>query len=208
MRKKPKKKRPLNPFKMEVMKNYFILIIFSTVFLFSGCFNVPSTEDIDSDLNVINKEIEAASQKVQEYSGGLLAVLRNVRLETLKTTKSMLEQKKMGYRRFIPLSYSIDGKGYNPPGNKDVLLQELEGDLKNLQRDLSNAEKERAKYGGGLLEVLSLTQIATVENSMAFLDQKRLLLKHDIPYYDVFPASSTNREPNFKPTPGEDVDKF
>ena len=134
--------------------------------------------------------------------------MANVRLETLKTTKSMLEQKKIGYRRFIPLSYSIDGKVYNSPENKDKLLQELEDDLENLQHDLSIAEEESAKYGGGLLGVLSLTKFVTVENSIAFLNQKRLLLKHDIPYYDIVPSPSTSREPDFKPTPGDDINKF
>jgi hypothetical protein len=100
------------------------------------------------------------------------------------------------------------GKKYTPPENKDVLLQELNDDLKDLQRDLSKAEVESAKYGGGLLGVLSLTQVATVENSIAFLNQRRLLLKHDIPYYDIVPAPSGNREPAFKQTPGEDIDKF
>jgi len=183
-------------------------IILLSVFLFSGCSNVPSTEQIDDDLKTVETEIKDAQETVQEYSGGLLAVLANVRLQTLKTTKSMLEQKRNGFRRYIPLSYTIDGKEYTPPENKDVLIQELNDELKELQRDLSNVEEESAKYGGGLLGVLSLTQVATVKNSIAFLNQRRLLLKHDIPYYDIIPAPATNGEPDFEPTPGEDINKF
>lgn len=185
-----------------------VTIILLSVFLVFGCSKVPSTEEIDSDLKTIETEINDAQKTVEEYSGGLLAILANVRLQTLKTTKSMLAQKQNGFCRYIPLSYSIDGKKYTPPENKDVLLQELNDDLKDLQRDLSKAEVESAKYGGGLLGVLSLTQVATVENSIAFLNQRRLLLKHDIPYYDIVPAPSGNREPAFKQTPGEDIDKF
>lgn len=120
----------------------------------------------------------------------------------------MLAQKENGFRRYIPLSYLIDGKEYAPPENKEVLLQELTDDLKDLQQDLSKAEEESAKYGGGLLGVLSLTQVATIENSIAFLNQRRLLLKHDIPYYDIVPAPSGKSKPGFTPTPGEDIDKF
>lgn len=189
------------------MQKDFILI-FLSVFLFFGCYNVPSTEDIDSDLITLDIEIEEASHKAQEYSGGLLAVLLNVRLETLKTTKSMLQQKRNGYRRYIPLSYTIDGEKYSPPENKNELLQVLKEDLRLLERDLSKAEDESAKYGGGLLGVLSLTQVATAENSIAFLNQRRLLLKHDIPYYNIVPAPKPSGEPGFKPTPGEDIDKF
>lgn len=189
------------------MQKYLILI-FLSVFLLSGCSNVPSTEEIDGDLKTTDAEIKEANQTVQEYSGGLLAVLANVRLETLKTTKTMLQQKRNGLRRYIPLSYSIDGKKYTPPENKNELLQEINADLSDLKRDLSKAEEESAKYGGGLLGVLSLTQVATVENSIAFLNQRRLLLKHDIPYYAIVLTPQAGREPDFKPTPGEDIEKF
>lgn len=185
-----------------------VTIILLSVFLLCGCYNAPSTEEIESDLKTVETEIKNAQETVQEYSGGLLAILANVRLQTLKTTKSMLEQKKNGFRRYIPLSYSIDGKKYTPPENKDILLQELNDDLTGLKRDLSKAEEESAKYGGGLLGVLSLSQVATVENSIAFLNQRRLLLKHDIPYFDIVSAPSTSGEPDFKPTPGEDINKF
>jgi len=185
-----------------------VTIILLSVFLVFGCSQVPSTEEIDSDLKTVETEINDAQKTVEEYSGGLLAILANVRLQTLKTTKSMLAQKQNGFRRYIPLSYSIDGEEYTPPKNKDVLLQELNDDLKDLQQDLSKAKVESAKFGGGLLGVLSLTKVATVENSIAFLNQRRLLLKHDIPYYDIVRAPSGDREPAFKPTPGEDIEKF
>ena len=113
-------------------------------------------------------------------------------------------------KRKMGTSYTvkIDGKEYTSPENKDVLLQELSDDLNDLQMDLANAEEESVKYSGGLLGVLSLTQVETVKNSIAFLNQRRLLLKHDIPYYDIVPAPSTNGEPDFMPTPGEDINKF
>ena len=120
----------------------------------------------------------------------------------------MLEQKKSGLKRYIPVSYSIDGKKYSPPENKQELLQDLEKDIKDLKNDLIEAEKESEQYGGGLLGVLSLTKVATVKKPIAFLDQKRLLLKHDIPYYSVFPDTSEKSEPGFKPTSGKDIDKF
>ena len=183
-------------------------ILFLVILLLAGCSNVPSTEEIESDIGLLDKEIKEATATVQDYSGGLLAILANVRLETLQSTKAMLEQKKTGFKRYIPVSYSIDGKKYSPPENKNDLLQELGQDLENTKNDLADAEKESNQYGGGLLGVLSLTKVATVKNSIAFLEQKRLLLKHDIPYYSVIPATSNNSEPSFKPTPGKDIDKF
>lgn len=189
------------------MFNYF-KILFLAILLLAGCSNVPSTEEIDSDIGLLDKEIKEATATVQDYSGGLLAILANVRLETLQSTKAMLEQKKTGLKRYIPVSYSVDGKKYSPPENKNDLLQELKQDIENLKNDLAKAEKESDQYGGGLLGVLFLTQVATEKNSIAFLEQRRLLLKHDIPYYSILPATSKSNEPSFKPTPGKDIDKF
>ena len=92
-----------------------VTIILLSVFLVFGCSKVPSTEEIDSDLKTIETEINDAQKTVEEYSGGLLAILANVRLQTLKTTKSMLAQKQNGFCRYIPLSYSIDGKKQRCP---------------------------------------------------------------------------------------------
>jgi len=189
------------------MKRYLNFFLLSFFFLF-GCSNVPSTDEINGDITTLEAEIKDANDTVQQYSGGLLAVLANVRLETLKSTKSMLEQKKKGFQRYILLKYTFDGKEYTPPANKDALLLELNSDLENLQKELSIAQIESSKYGSGLLGVLSLTQVATVKNSIAFLNQRQLLLKHNIPYYSIVPAPSGSKEPSFKPTPGEDINKF
>lgn len=189
------------------MFKYFNILLLVIIFL-SGCSNVPSTEEIESDIDLLNKEIKEATVTVKDYSGGLLGILANVRLETLQSTKAMLEQKKTGLKRYISVSYSVDGKKYSPPENKNDLLKELEQDIESLKNDLAKAEKDSDQYGGGLLGVLSLTQVATIKNSIAFLEQRRLLLKHDIPYYSILPAVSKINEPGFTPTPGEDIDKF
>ncbi len=190
-----------------IMKKYLFTLIFPSL-LFCGCSNFPSIEEIEDDIKAINLEIQATEKTVQKYSGGLLSILANVHLETLITTRSMLDQKKKGIQRFIPLSYSIDGKSYIPPENKNALLQEISDELEDLQHDLVLAEIESEKYGGGLLGVLSLTKVATIQNSIAFLNQRRLLLKHDIPYYTAIPSRVSDQEPGFKATPGEDIDKF
>lgn len=182
--------------------------MFLLFFIFSGCSNIPPTEEIENDITIINTEIENAKATAQDYSGGLLALLIKIRIETLKSTKTMLEQKKNGYKRFIPLSYSIDGKTYLPPDNKNELLNSLNNDLEDLQKDLSKAEKESSQYSHGLLGVLSLTQVATIKNSISFLNQKKLLLKYDIPYYSIMPNTTESSEPGFEPTPGEDIEKF
>jgi hypothetical protein len=194
-------------FKDIIMKS-LLAMIFVSLFILSSCSNIPSAEEINGDIKSLDIKIKAANEAAKQYSGGLLAILTNIRLETLKVTKTMLEQKGNGFKRYISLEYSIDGKKYSSPVNKKKLLQELKNDLEKLQEELSKAEMESSKYEGGLLGVLSFTQVATVKNSLAFLNQRRLLLKHDIPYYGIVPTPTGNGEPAFKPTPGEDINKF
>ena len=186
----------------------YLKILLSVILILSGCSNIPSTEELDGDLGLLDKEIKEAAENSEVYSGGLLSLLTKVRLETLRSTKAMLEQKRSGFKRYIPLSYSIEGKKFSPPDNKTELLKELGSDIKNLKLDLAQAEKESEKYSGGLLQAISLTRVSTVKNSVAFLEQRQLLLKHDIPYYSILPAKTKSNEPTFKPTPGKDINKF
>ncbi len=189
------------------MINYFKIYFLVAIFL-SGCSNIPSSENIDSDINLLDKEINEAKITSQKYSGGLILSLIKVRLETLKSTKTMLEEKSKGLNRYIPISYSIDGKEYFPPSNKTALLQGLEQDMQKLKKDLAKAEKESSRYSGGLIKITLLMQATTIKNSIAFLEQKQLLLKYDIPYYSILPNTAKNNEPEFKKTPGKDINKL
>lgn len=184
-----------------------LLIGFMILPLLSACTNVPSTSDLESDIASVETKINDARKSVSEYQGGLLSILASSRLETLLVTKAMLEQKKSGWKRFIPMSYTVDGKRYIPPSNKQQLLQDIEEDIAKLRKQLEEAEMERQGYTGGLLVVLSLTNTATVKNSIALLEQRMLLLKHDIPNYSLL-AEQNDKDIGFVPTPGKDVDKF
>lgn len=191
-----------------ILHHWKTLFVILAMFSCTGCSNVPSTKELDKDISILNKEIAEASKTAQKYSGGLIAALVNVRLETLKSTKAMLEQKEIGSRRYIPISYSVEGKKYSPPKNKDELLISLKHDIDKLQRDLVEADKKNQQYKGGLLGVLVLTQVETIRNSIVFLEQKRLLLKYDIPFYSIFSDASGAKGASFKKTPGKDIDKF
>jgi len=144
----------------------FLLI--STLVLI-GCTDTPSTKELDQDIAKLEAEIKESKSVLDDYSGGLIAVLSRVRLQVLQSTKAMLEQKKMGFRRYI------HGKKYFPPKNKDKLLKEIKEDINNLKSELKEAKEESKRYKGGLLGVLSLTHIATIKNSIAFLEQKTVI---------------------------------
>ena len=183
------------------------LLIGFMLSLLSACSDIPSTSDLETDIASVEKEINDARKTVSEYQGGLLSILASTRVETLLVTRAMLEQKKTGLKRFIPTSYSVDGKKYVPPSNKQQLIREVEQDITKLKKQLEEAEMENQNYSGGLIGVLSSTSVVTIKTSIDFLEQRMLLLKHDIPYYSLLTAPS-DKDKGFIPTQGEDIDKF
>ena len=183
------------------------LLIGFMLSLLSACTDIPSTNDIATDMASVENEINDARKTVSEYSGGLLFILASTRLETLLVTRAMLEQKKSGLKRFISTSYSVDGRKHVPPSNKQQLIREIEQDITKLKKQLEEAEMESQNYSGGLIGVLSSTSIVTIKISIAFLEQRMLVLKHDIPYYSLIDELD-GKDKNFIPTPGEDIDKF
>lgn len=182
-------------------------LIFTLVLL--SCGNIPSTKNLDNDIAELNKKIEETDNEAEKYADGLLKILIDVKKGVLTNTKVMLEQKRSGIKRFIPLTYKIDGKKYVPPSNKNELLDSIQEDLDSLKKKAKKLRNESAQYTGGLLKIMIETQLATTNNSITALEQKKLFLKHDIPLYAIIHTSeSIKHEPEFKETPGADIDKF
>lgn len=180
-------------------------------FLLLGCFScqVPSTEELDKEISKIEKEIISVNNESEKYSGGLIKALIDIRKETFKNTKTILEQKKLGIKRFIPVTYTIDGEKYSPPDNKMELINDIQMDIEKLERGAEKIQKKSNKYTGGLIKVMLQMELATVENNVAFLEQRKLLLKHDIPLYTVMPKLDNKKsDKEFKPTQGKDISKF
>ena len=192
----------------ETIDMKFIQIILIATLLLSGCYEYPSTKEIDADILVLEKDIESAKANSEKYDGGLLAILANIQIETLAVTKAMLEQKRKGIYRYIPIKYTVEGREYSPPANKKTTLEELNKDIDDVKAELLRAEVESELYEGRLLRMLSLAQVAIERNTLASLNQRRLLLKYDIPYFNNAPSASSDSDTEFKPTPGEDISKF
>lgn len=184
----------------------FIYALIAALVL-SGCMKYPSAKDLEADIYRIDQQLIEAKQEKEKYGDGLLSILISLRIETLLNTRAMLQQKATGINRFIPLTYSINGELYTPPDNKSMLIAEIDEDLTKLRSDHDAAIAESEKYSGGLLQVLSLTKATTTENTIVMLEQRKMLLMHDIPTYTILGLKDTN-ETGYKATPGEDIDKF
>lgn len=186
-----------------------VLIVAFIYFVCTACSQVPSTQDLDNDIGKLDAELKAISESSEKYTGGLIKTLIEVRGQILSTTRAMLDQKRSAFRRFIPIKYEIDGNAYNPPENKQELLESIRDSIAETQSEITDVQRENGKYSGGLIKSMILMRLAMLENTLAFLKQRELLLEHDIPYYANLPKNENDQKGRgFKPTPGKDVDKF
>ena len=183
-------------------------ILFLYLLILTGCSEIPSTDEINKDIITIESQIKETKEAIKDHSGGLLQKMAQIRLEILKSTKEMLNQKKVGLNRYIPVSYSINGNEFTPPSNKNELLLELNQEISQLKNDLLNAQEESSRYSGGLLKLTSLMQEATVSNTIAFVKQRQLLLKHDIPYFSFITKTLKKRDTYTKPATDKDFDNL
>ena len=191
-------------------KMMYLLLLLLCFFATIGCDQIPSTKDLDKDIDILRKQVEQINQDAAQY-GGLVHTLMLIRTNVVKNTLAALEQKATGYKRFIPITYTINLKEFDIR-NKDDQLKGLDASILEIKTQIKSAEEENNRYSGGLLKALILTRKAIAENTLAFLEQKRMLLKHDIPIVTVMPDPKQLNEDksknSFQKSPGSDQDNL
>ena len=176
--------------------------------LFISCGNIPSTDEINSDINNVNEQILEAKKESDLFKGGLIKNMIDLRIEVLKNTKAMLEQKMKGINRYISIKYKIDGKVYNRPGDFEQRISSINEDIKQIKATIAEAQLKSNQYRGGLLKTMLEVNIATLKTSLTFLELKKMGLKHDIPVYVPELPGAKSEKPIRKPMKGSDLDNL
>jgi hypothetical protein len=148
------------------------------------------SKDIEEAIADVEKQIRETEIEDQKYSGGLVKALIGSRLATLKQTHAMLQQRAKAWFFGIGMTYTIDGKVFDLPESAAILLTDVERELEDLQTKVAAAETEASRYGGGLVHAVSLSTTATLKQTQAMLEQKRLALKYGLPQYLGFANAS------------------
>jgi hypothetical protein len=170
----------------------FIVVLF-TVFGAIACERFVAPKHIDGlrkDLDAVATQIKAAEAEEAQYTGGLIKALIDARLATLRHTHAMLDQRLKSWTFGIGLRYTVDGKGFvSDPVKKDQ-AGEIERELAGLRARMEVQELEASRYSGGLIHAMTLASVATMRQTEALLDQRRLLLKYNLPVYGPPPSGS------------------
>lgn len=133
------------------------VVFFGTIGWLEYVNSEPSTKQLDADLANVRSEIEATEAESAKYSGGLVKAMIELRLQILQTTTAMLQQKRSSIIRKIDLKYNVDGETVQPDIER---LKEIETDIIDAKSKLSDAESKAARYAGGLVQALALSNVA------------------------------------------------
>jgi len=146
--------------------------------------------EIAQDIASVNAEIQAAEKEDARYSGGLVKSLIAARIGVLKQTAAMLSQRQRAARNGINLSYTANGTAFTPPANSAVLSASVAVEIAELDAKIEAQDAIAAKYSGGLVLAMTHSTIATLHQTRAMLDQKRLALKFGLPQFVGFQGTS------------------
>jgi len=165
-----------------------IIVIWVLTILLAGCGLTVRAEDvtaIKSEIATVQSEIKAA-QADARYTGGLVKSLIAARIAILRQTEAMLQQRLKASMFGISIKYTIDGKAFVAPAASKDLLVGVEREVADNLAKIKLQEAETARYSGGLVQAISLSTLATMRQTQAMLDQKRLALKYGLPQYIGF----------------------
>ena len=144
---------------------------------------IPTTQELDADLNQLRSEIKQATDAAENYAPSAIRSLIELRRQTLENTEAMLKQKKASVPRRVSLSYRIDGQQVEPASDKE--LTGIKDELAQAEQKISQSIKNAEQYSGGLAQALALMTVETDRLSASQLRLKFYLAKHGLPAFGV-----------------------
>ena len=138
------------------------------------------------ELEDVKDEIAAAEQKDSELAGGLVKALVGTRIEILKTTEALLQQRVHAVEAGARIT--VETQGSEPDAQE---ASRLEQEIRHQEAGLRKAEEDAARYSGGLVLAMKRSTIATQEQTLAMLRQRYLTAKYGLalPRYEA-PAAA------------------
>jgi len=154
-----------------------------------------TTVEIDRDRAAISAELATAQSESEKYQGGAIKALLSTRVEALRHTLTMLDQKRESFLRRISLVYTIDGHQAQPAS--DATLNDILEELAGVEKRIASAKIDADRYSGGLVRSLKLMTVATEELSAAQIRMKFFTAKYSLPLPII--AKSGEKPPTLPP---------
>jgi len=154
----------------------------------------PTTTELDGDILVVQKWISEAEEDAAKYGSGVIRSYAALRVQILKNTEAMLQQKRLSLIRKITLVYHDN----LPRVALDVDLTALDQEIAKAEKEQIDAEIEARRYSGGLIQAMSLVRVAIAQTTIAALEQQKLLSRYGMPML-ALPRLTTTPEKKQEP---------
>ena len=157
------------------MRTLIALEILGLLFVTTACARAqqltPEEQQIvtqlQDELGRVELAIESAEEDNSTYSGGLINTLITLRLEILKTNHALIQQRIHALESGAEIDITVSGSEPDPE-----LAASLLAEIEDQRTKIAEAEKEAARYSGGLVQALALSTVATQRNTLAMLEQR------------------------------------
>lgn len=156
-----------------------------------------SNIEIDKSLKDLGTALTEAEKDHAQYEGGLIKVLIELRIQTIKATVAMLEQKRRSLLHRIMLTYNVEGSPLRPAGQEQ--LDAIQADMRATFDRIMEATTENDRYSGGLVKALLEMRLYTEKQTLASLQQRYLLAKYGISHMAL--PNQEGGTPPAKPRP-------
>lgn len=169
-----------------------ILCLICVVVFVGACTRSLSPEDqakvqaLRTELEATKEEVAAAEALNAQYSGGAIKVLIALRLEALKTSEALIQQRIHAIESGAKVTVQTAVTKPDPERAK-----ELEVELTRQELKVSEAEGKASAYSG-LVGAMALMSAATEQNTLAMLRQQHLIAKHGLASPQPASAATTS----------------
>lgn len=150
--------------------------------------NSAAIATLRTEIESVKQRITDSESEDQKYTGGLIKSQIQLRIAVLKTTEALLLQKvsilSTGAKQVF------EANVHKPDA---VVAAAIEADIAALKSRIESARIEADKYTGGLIKVTRESTIATMEGTLANLEQRGLTAKYGLPTTPAAIAASNQQ---------------
>lgn len=161
---------------------FFLLGAVMAAVFFITTENKISSQEIQNDIDELNKKITAKKAESSRYGGALKAVI-DAQILIHENTLAALTAKKASLIHRVQLVYpssKLIPKG-GEAGDKESYIAVLEKEMGKLRGDISADDQELSLYSGGLVQVIILMRKAQHQVTLAALEHRLMAAKYDFP---------------------------
>lgn len=168
-----------------MFKKTQIALLVCSVFILSACNEqrtlTPQEQELVSQLkqerDKLGQEIDTVTGEIAQYNGGLIKTIKQVREETLKLSRDIVNQRIQAIETGAKVTV-IAPTSQPDPGR----AQSLQSEIEQAKQQLVEAKTKAAQYSGGLIAAISMSTVATQEQTLALLQQQLLVAKYGLPF--------------------------